>query len=308
MYDLDLPEIGEALLRAKNRGTKIFILIHQGLLFPKDDNGQSEPINPVVKAMIDGGYDVRVLRGFVENGSQHNKFAILDDSLLIGGSYNWTENSENLHFDNVMFESNLELIGGYKAYWDWMWKASWSVREGIEAGEKGREPELSPASPPAYQGGGILFSGQYFPLYAFSPGGGVREHLVRAIIHSNQSIEIAMFAFYDFRTASALVWAKEKKKVNVRVLLDKNQAAQSPILNYLLKRGVNVKLLAGPTGEGTHDRMHNKFAIFDKVFLINGSYNYSPNAEKKSFENVYFTGDMSDVGGFSLYFERMWRK
>ena len=45
----------------------------------------------------------------------HNKFCIIDDKILISGSYNWTYFAENINFENIIiFEGISDIIMAFK--------------------------------------------------------------------------------------------------------------------------------------------------------------------------------------------------
>lgn len=48
----------------------------------------------------------------------HHKFCIIDDSVLITGSYNWTYYAENRNWENVVFIENKDVVSGYVSEFD----------------------------------------------------------------------------------------------------------------------------------------------------------------------------------------------
>lgn len=304
LYDLDNVEIAEALLKARRNGVNLYLVLDEKNLFPKDDQGNPAPVHPAVQKLIDAKADIHILRGLSGNGSMHNKFAVLD-GLLLTGSYNWTETSEKQHYENAAFTNDPWQVRGFHQYFAWMWRNSKTVDQALKDGPGGAYPPAEPPFPRTDPAPQILFHEKKFPTYVFSPEGNADTYIMRAIRFSTQTVDVAMFSFYSFSIAGTLKYTKERG-VAVRVLLDKGQALEGPVLDYFVKEGVEVRLLAGPNGEGPHERMHNKFAIFDGEMLQTGSYNYSPNAEKRSMENVTFTKDPIDVAGYKAYFEVLW--
>lgn len=52
---------------------------------------------------------------FAHNSSlMHHKFVIIDDKILISGSYNWTYNAEFRNNENIILTKNVELINRFK--------------------------------------------------------------------------------------------------------------------------------------------------------------------------------------------------
>ena len=51
----------------------------------------------------------------------HNKFAIVDSSLLMTGSLNWTKSAVLLNYDNVLVTSNKSLVDQYSVQFNHLW-------------------------------------------------------------------------------------------------------------------------------------------------------------------------------------------
>ena len=49
-----------------------------------------------------------------ENGFMHHKFCIIDDFIVITGSYNWTYNAENRNIENIVISDTPSVIEEYK--------------------------------------------------------------------------------------------------------------------------------------------------------------------------------------------------
>ena len=43
----------------------------------------------------------------------HHKFCIIDDEVIITGSYNWTYYAENRNWENIIFINDKEIVDGY---------------------------------------------------------------------------------------------------------------------------------------------------------------------------------------------------
>jgi len=306
VYELDLEPLSRALLRAAGRGARVAILLNEGALFPVDDEGRPAPVPNAIRSLMASQAEVRVLRGTPPYGSMHTKFAVLDGILVIDGSYNWTAHSEARHYEDVQILFSTRTAAAFSGFWSWMWGLSLPASEVLERGPGGPYPPWGDA-PPRDSELPVRFADEKLPAYVFSPGGGGLDLLARCVRASRRRIDVAMFSFYAFQVAGPLVGA-HLRGVRLRVLLDQDQAQQTPILAYLLRHGVPVRLLPGPGGPGPHSRMHHKFALFDGALLASGSYNWSPNAERRSFETLRLSDDRTVIGGFAAHFESMWRR
>ena len=137
----------------------------------------------------------------------------------------------------------------------------------------------------------------------FSPEGGTEKRIIGATNQSRESIDIAMYSFTSEAIASAL-WEAKTRGVEIRIIADSVQAkggySQIP---WLEERGILIKLLRGK-GRGS---MHDKFAIFDSVLLVTGSYNWTANAEEYNWENAIFLSHRSIIRAYQNEFEKMWK-
>ena len=137
----------------------------------------------------------------------------------------------------------------------------------------------------------------------FSPDGGIREHLLRAIRDSRQRIDVAVFQMTSTELARALVAAKERG-VRVHVLTDREKArAGGPAMRIFRAAGLSVRTL----GVSEQSLMHHKFAIFDHRLVATGSYNWTQTAERANYENVVLIDDPKVVARFTEEFQRLWR-
>ncbi len=139
------------------------------------------------------------------------------------------------------------------------------------------------------------------PEAYFSPNGGIRDRLLRAINHTKTSIDLAIFDFTSGELVGALVAARERG-VQIRIVADARQAGgKHSGIPFLLEKGVKVRLLRGH-GRGI---MHHKFVIFDGKLLVTGSYNWTDSAERLNHENLLVLDDPRIIGRYQAHFERL---
>lgn len=138
----------------------------------------------------------------------------------------------------------------------------------------------------------------------FSPNGGVRQRLVRAIEDSHKSIDIAVYNFTASELAEAL-YAAKARGVRIRVLTDQERAQTGGSgIRGLRLNGVPVRALGVPE----QSLMHHKFAVFDERIVVTGSYNWTNSAEHVNYENVIVLDDPGVVNRFRQEFHRLWRE
>ncbi len=138
----------------------------------------------------------------------------------------------------------------------------------------------------------------------FSPSGGIRQRLVRAIEGSQRSIDIAVYSFTASELAEAL-YAAKARGVRIRVLVDRERAeAGGSGIRGLRLNGLAVRSLGIPE----QSLMHHKFAVFDERLVITGSYNWTNSAEHANYENLVVLEEPEVVRRFEQEFRRLWRE
>ena len=69
--------------------------------------------------LIDHGIEVRIEH---QKGIMHNKVAIIDDSTVITGSYNWTSNAELMNQENMLVIDTPEIVQKYQERFQYLWE------------------------------------------------------------------------------------------------------------------------------------------------------------------------------------------
>ena len=138
----------------------------------------------------------------------------------------------------------------------------------------------------------------------FSPGGSINDTIIKNIVSSSSTIDVAAFTFTAGGIAEALYQAKERGVV-VRVIVDQTQDAKNyPVLEFLKEEGFNLQFLKGNIGGS----MNNAFAIFDDKLLVTGSYTWTEYAEKFNYENAIFIDEPDVVDKYKKEFESLYNK
>lgn len=304
LYEFTLPEILDALRDAKKRGVKITVLMDFSHVYPKglDHSGKPRQRSAPIQALMDEGFDVRVVKGLRSTGTMHNKFGIFDGEFFAAGSYNWAMTAEQNHFENVFFDADAKRIAYYQRYYKYMWDLAVPAAEGDTTDWKKRKPGPAPVDDDL----ALELNGQRFPRAAGSPGGQVEAILIRAIQAAKVSVDIAMFSFYSKPVAEALLAAKGRG-VKVRLALDESQAKLMKLDEWFAYHELDVRIVPGPNDDGNvmFEKQHNKFMVVDGKLLETGSFNYTPNAENNNFDNANFFVDDPIVAAFHAFFEVM---
>ena len=137
---------------------------------------------------------------------------------------------------------------------------------------------------------------------AFSPGDVCLGMIVNRLSTCRTSADLCVFTITDDRIASAIL-AAHRRGVRVRIITDNDKAEDlgSDIPKFL---AAGIPLLV----DRTPFHMHHKFAIFDGVRLLNGSYNWTRGAAEQNLENVIDTADAKLLAAFQREFDAIWDK
>ncbi len=113
IYSFTSRKIAKALIRAKRRGVKVKVII---------DEGNAKSRRCVAPLLERAGIAVRVKRGS-GGGLMHNKFAVIDDKVVITGSFNWTVSAEKRNDENlVVIKGSKKVVSAFKKRFEKLWR------------------------------------------------------------------------------------------------------------------------------------------------------------------------------------------
>ncbi len=116
LYRLDLPRLAQALAEAARRGLRVRLVL--------DSLKYSE--NQATRELLaKSGVRFRLAHG--RRGPQtkmHHKFAVLDHETVLTGSYNWTLESEQQNYENLVILRSAEHAAAYSREFEALWAAA----------------------------------------------------------------------------------------------------------------------------------------------------------------------------------------
>ena len=115
MYYFTSRPLAQAIIRAKDRGVKVRICLAGG----KDPAYEKYSKS---RYLIKNDVDVKLIEG---SGIMHNKFCIIDDSITITGSYNWTVSADLENDENVLIINSKEIARIYKEQFEKFWNGTY---------------------------------------------------------------------------------------------------------------------------------------------------------------------------------------
>jgi len=109
MYIFTDREISLPLIKAQERGVKVRLYL---------DKEQVEYQYSQSRFLVQKGIKTRVSSN---KYIMHNKFAIIDNRILLTGSYNWTFSANNRNDENLMVINDPEVIARYQNQFEKLW-------------------------------------------------------------------------------------------------------------------------------------------------------------------------------------------
>ncbi len=115
MYIFTDRETALPLIEAQERGVKVRLYL---------DKDQIDYKYSQSRFLVQKGIKTRVS---TNNYNMHNKFAIIDNRLLLTGSYNWTFSANHRNDENLMVIDDPEIITRYQNQFEKLWFGKYSL-------------------------------------------------------------------------------------------------------------------------------------------------------------------------------------
>lgn len=131
----------------------------------------------------------------------------------------------------------------------------------------------------------------------FTPSTDCEKNIVRAIKNANK-MDIAVYSITNPAITNSLIEA-HNRGATIRIVTDRTQAkGKGSLVSKIKAAGIPVLT------NHKHKIEHNKFAVFDDVHIVSGSYNWTTNASKYNSENCIFFDQQNKE--FTHRFEYLW--
>jgi len=212
-------------------------------------------------------------------GLMHDKFCILDSSIVITGSFNPTNN------DNLRNNNNMEII-----YSEYLAKNYLQEFSEIEKNSYGRKETEYPK---------IYINNVLFENY-FSPKDHVQEHILDALKKADKSIYFMAFSFTDDDIGNTLI-NKYNSGLDIKGIFEKSQNNNWTEYSKMKDLGMDVNW------DKNKYNMHHKVFIIDNETVIFGSYNPTKNADEHNDENIIIVHDKDITKKFIEEFDLLWK-
>jgi len=115
MYTFTDVEIAQAILEARDRGIDIKILL---------DRSQVKAKYSRSRYFVQNGIEVRISSN---SYIMHNKFAVIDNEIVITGSYNWTASAGERNDENLLVIDDNYIVERYQDQFNNLWDNKYSL-------------------------------------------------------------------------------------------------------------------------------------------------------------------------------------
>ena len=112
MYSFTSKELFNALVDAQKRGVEVRVVA---------DYEQRSVRGSVISWLDGNGVQTRI---YPSGTTLHDKFAVIDNSLVLTGSYNWTTNADERNRENLVFIRDRKIAQEYDDEFFRLWAAA----------------------------------------------------------------------------------------------------------------------------------------------------------------------------------------
>lgn len=256
-YDLDLKNIINALAK-KSKAIDVKLVM--------DSSNFEGQINGKGVKMDDNGQ------------LMHNKFCIIDDKIVLAGSFNPTDNDNYYNNNNVVVIYSSVLAGNYKDEFDELWN--------------GKFGEGSTVANP------ILHINSIKVENYFCPEDNCASRIIKQIKNAESGVYFMSFSFTNEEIADALI---AQDDLDIRGIFDSSQSS-GKFSQFKRLQGFGLKVRK----DANKYKMHHKVFIIDNRTVVTGSFNPTLSADAKNDENLLIINDKKIAGEFLKEFDSLW--
>ncbi len=271
-FEFNNVVLTEAVLAAHQRGVRIRMVTdnEHGL------NDRDTTIGQFVAAGIPVVDDGR-------SALMHNKFMILDSTVVWTGSWNYTINDTYRNNNNALSIRSQQAVQNYQAEFNEMF-------------EQRRFGPRSPANTPNPR---FSQDGVSIQVY-FSPEDKVLVPLIATLSQAQRSIRFMNFSFTDFDAAKAIIDRAAAGVAVQGIWETTGSETDASELRTMFCEGLDVRQ------DGNPFILHHKVFIIDDSTIVSGSFNISSNATESNDENLIIITDPDLAAQYIIEFDRRW--
>lgn len=258
IFQLDLPNVTQALLAAHARGVAVRIVTDIDTLADSSENASFALLRAGGIAVI-GGNSAAVM---------HDKFIVVDSVLVWTGSWNFTTDDTYRYNNNALIIRSSELARNYTVAFERMFSAHRFGAAKMAGGTTAR----------------LDVDGIVVESY-FSPEDRPADKIIARLRQAQQSIYFMAFSFTHDGIGQAIRGAAQAGLVVRGVYEAGSTGSEASEWSQMRAMGMDVVL------DGNPYLMHHKVLIIDEQTVVMGSFNFSDNANRENDENALIIDD-----------------
>jgi phosphatidylserine/phosphatidylglycerophosphate/cardiolipin synthase-like enzyme len=298
VYSFGDKEVIDKLMELGRSGIKIRLLLNKPTGKCKILKPGQPKANNRCDQLEDAGIDVRYVTPVM-----HHKFGIVDGGqsrtfdnvTVMTGSANWSSSAFSVFDEDwVRYDGDSALARAFQNEFNYIWDHSKDY-PGVTTGDPSIAVELKEGANAFFTSTNTTKNKSPGSYKWNKEGSAVSSQVVEEIDKASTSIKVG---HAHFRTPSIYEAIKRAhvRGVKVQIVLDQQEFRPGSQFGGgnlffeedLANQGVDVryKVYSVRWSHFTAKQMHSKYTIIDDSKVLTGSYNWSPNAETNTFENM----------------------
>jgi phosphatidylserine/phosphatidylglycerophosphate/cardiolipin synthase-like enzyme len=273
-FEFNSPALTAAVLDAHGRGVKVRMVTdtEHGL---EDDDATTPQL---VKAGIPVVDDKR-------SAFMHDKFMILDSTVVWMGSWNFTINDTYRNNNNALALRSQKLVQNYQA----------------EFNEMFEQKQFGPRSPSTTPNTSFTQDGIPIQNY-FAPEDEDTKALRDTLAGAKRRIRFMAFSF-TLQSVSNVLLEQASAGVKVEGIFERvGSETDDSQLTRLFCANLPVRQ------DGSSFVLHHKVFIVDTDIVITGSFNFSTNAAASNDDNILIIQDRDLAAQYIAEYDRRWKE
>jgi phosphatidylserine/phosphatidylglycerophosphate/cardiolipin synthase-like enzyme len=273
-FEWNLQSLTDAVLAAHRRGVQVRMVV--------DDEHTIRDSQSTINQLIDAGVSVV---GDERSALMHNKFMILDSTVVWTGSWNYSINDTYRNNNNAVALRSQKVIQDYQT----------------EFNEMFVDHEFGPTS--SENTPNISFTQNGIPIQVYyASEDPVLTALLATVGRANKSIRFMNFSFTDFDVAKAIIDRAQAGVTAQGIFETTGSQTEASELRTLFCAGISARQ------DGNKYILHHKVFIIDDTTVVTGSFNISSNATKSNDENLIIISDPDLAAQYIAEFDRRWKE
>lgn len=275
LYGLNRLSVINALIAAHNRGVAVRVV--------GDDDAATNEYSSFYQMLTDAG--ITIVTDTSASQIQHNKFLVVDGSVLWTGSTNYTDTGFSLNSNNSLVITDTVLANVYTTEFEEMWAGN------FHSAKTDNTAHL------------FNYNGTLVESY-FSPTDVVAFEVWDELAQADETIHFAMFFWTDTVLTDRVI-EKLGDGVEVYGMFDQlGEANGSSGDEAMCAAGAQIGI------EDFAGKLHDKFAVIDvngpDPTVILGSYNWTSSGAYANDENTLIIHDAALAQAYYAEWQRIW--